>query len=266
MSGFDPAWLDLREPADHRARNRALLEAVAARFAGRESVAVVDLGCGTGSNLRALSPHLPTRQRWTLVDNDPALLAAARARTAREDSPRVTVLEADLASDTGRVLADAPDLVTAAALFDLASVAFIERFADAVATRGACFYTVLSYDGRHAWDEPHPADAAVHAAFLAHQARDKGFGPAAGPEATVTLVRAFLARGYRVVTGDSPWVLGPDDAALIAALMEGVADAVRETGAVPEPELSAWLAARRAAPCVVGHQDVLALPSSRPAS
>ena len=36
---------------------------------------VVDLGCGTGSNLRALAPPCPRRQSWRLVDRDPALLA-----------------------------------------------------------------------------------------------------------------------------------------------------------------------------------------------
>ena len=82
MSGFDPAWLSLREPVDHRSRNAALLEAVAARFAGRDAIAVVDLGCGTGSNLRALAASLPRRQSWRLVDRDPALLGAARERLA----------------------------------------------------------------------------------------------------------------------------------------------------------------------------------------
>ena len=259
MSGFDPGWLYLREPADHRARNRALLDALATRLADRESVRVVDLGCGTGSNLRALAPRLPAGQRWTLVDHDPALLAAARARAPAGVS--VEFVEGDLVADLERALGETPDLVTAAALFDLVSGAFIERFATAVAARRAIFYTVLTYDGCDSWEPPHQADAAVHAAFLGHQGRDKGFGPAAGPGATDLLVPALLERGYRVVTGDSPWVLGPGDAALIGALAEGVADAVRETGAVPEPELAAWLPARRAASrCVTGHQDLLAFP------
>ena len=260
MSGFDPAWLALREGADHRARNRALLQAVSSRFAGRESVTVVDLGCGTGSNFRALAPHLPARQRWTLVDHDPALLAAARARLAGEGAPAVAFLAADLSADLDAALGPAPDLVTAAALFDLVSPAFIERFADAVAARGATFYTALTYDGREAWDPPHPADRAVQAAFCAHQRSDKGFGPAAGPDATQALVDAFLARGYRVATGDSPWVLGPDDAALVAALASGIADAARATGQVGDAEVIAWLAARRAATCTIGHQDLLAVP------
>ncbi|WP_246659842.1 MULTISPECIES: hypothetical protein [Methylosinus] len=82
MSGFSAEWLDLRESADHAARNPALRESVARAFADRESLTIVDLACGAGSNLRGLAEHLPARQKWLLVDHDPALLAAARARLA----------------------------------------------------------------------------------------------------------------------------------------------------------------------------------------
>src|SRR5271169_3623706 len=77
MSGFSTDWLALREAADHRSRNSALLSNLAARFANREDVLVVDLGAGTGTNLRAVAPALPARQQWILIDHDPALLAAA---------------------------------------------------------------------------------------------------------------------------------------------------------------------------------------------
>ena len=43
----------------------------------RSSVAVVDLACGLGSTLRAVSERLPRRQSWRLVDNDLSLLARA---------------------------------------------------------------------------------------------------------------------------------------------------------------------------------------------
>ena len=48
MSGFDTRWLDLREKADHAARDTGLLEkAIAHADAGGQTVSVVDLGCGT---------------------------------------------------------------------------------------------------------------------------------------------------------------------------------------------------------------------------
>ena len=67
MSGFSDAWLALREPYDRRARNAAVLDAVASAFANHATLNVADLACGTGSTYRALSPHLPPGQRWPPV-------------------------------------------------------------------------------------------------------------------------------------------------------------------------------------------------------
>ena len=63
---FSEGWLRLREPYDRRARNAAVLDAVAAWAAQRSSIAVVDLACGLGSTLRAVSERLPKRQSWRL--------------------------------------------------------------------------------------------------------------------------------------------------------------------------------------------------------
>jgi hypothetical protein len=163
-------------------------------------------------------------------------------------------------------LACRPVLVTAAALFDLVAPAWIEGLARATAAAGAVFYTALSYDGTERWTPPHPADAAMLAAFVAHQGRDKGFGPAAGPAATELLARAFRAHGYAVSTAASPWRLGPGDAALIRALAQGTVAAVRETGVVPEETIRGWLGARLAATaCEIGHADLLAVQPPLPA-
>ncbi|HEX8665638.1 MAG TPA: class I SAM-dependent methyltransferase [Beijerinckiaceae bacterium] len=277
MSGFSADWLALRESADRRARNPELLARLKARFAGQSEIEVVDLGCGTGSNLRALAPHLPSRQAWTLVDHDPALLAAARERLSAwadgaaegellrlaKDGAEVAVrfVEADLAGGVGALLAGRPSLVTAAALFDLVSPAWIEGFARAAAAAGAVFYTALSYDGTERWTPPHPAAPAMLAAFVAHQGRDKGFGPAAGPRATELLAQAFRGHGYTVLTAASPWRLDSEDAALMQALAQGTAAAVRETGTVPEETIRDWLDARLSATaCEIGHADLLAIP------
>jgi SAM-dependent methyltransferase len=282
VSSFSADWLALREPADHRARSPALLRELRSLFAGREAVTVVDLGCGTGSNLRACAPCLPARQAWALVDHDLGLLDVARRRLSAwadgveadgdrlrlaKDGTNIAVrfVEADLADGAGALFDDRPGLVTAAALFDLVSPAWIEAFARHAAEAGAVFYTALTYGGAEAWAPPHPADRDMLTAFLNHQRRDKGFGPSAGPGATDALAQAFGSLGYTVRTAGSPWRLGSRDAALMRALAQGTADAVRETGEVPEPIVRDWLEARlraslAAATCEIGHTDLLAVP------
>lgn len=278
MSGFSAAWLALREPADQRSRNRALLAALAGTLAGKHEITVVDLGCGMGSNLRACAPHLPPLQRWRLVDHDPVLLMAAHDRLSAWADTRVSAdgelrltrgnraisvafVRADLAAGLEAALDAQPDLITAAALFDLASAEWIERLADAVVRRRAAFYAALTYNGAGSWTSSHPADAAITDAFHAHLRRDKGFGPSSGQQASHDLARAFTGAGYAVHAADSPWRLGPADGALIRELARGVADAVRQTGQVEEREIAAWLEARlNGSACTIGHTDTLALP------
>ncbi|WP_407527402.1 methyltransferase domain-containing protein [Methylobacterium oryzisoli] len=280
MTGFSAAWLALREPADHAARDPGLTADLARALADRDGLRVVDLGCGAGSNLRALGPHLPAEQHWCLVDHDPALLDAARAALShwaeaaepageglrlRVGGRRITVVfrTHDLAAGLDGLLAgERPDLVTAAALFDLVSEAWIAQAARAVAAAGAVFHTVLTYDGEEEWAPPHPADAALHAAFLAHQARDKGFGPAAGPGAGAALERNFRALGYRTRRAPSPWRLGAGP--LLDALADGKATAAAETGLVVPALAQAWAQSRRepGTTAAIGHVDLLAWPGA----
>jgi SAM-dependent methyltransferase len=276
MSGFSAQWLDLREPVDHRSRNVELGRRLARHFEGWRPITVVDLGCGTGSNLRATAPLLGPDQSWTLVDYDQALLDAAAERLAVwadgsdtqqgrmilfKGAKRLSVefRRADIAGDLDSALGPSANLVTASAFFDLVSADFIARFAVAVAKRRSAFYTVLTYDGDQRWTPEHEADAIMAEAFHAHQARDKGFGAAAGPQAPDALGEAFASAGYSVAELDSAWRLGETDAALIADLARGFADAVRETGLMDAQVVSDWSLMPRTG-AVVGHTDTLALP------
>lgn len=276
MSGFSPEWLALREAADHRARDGFLAMALAERLQSQPVVRVVDLGCGTGSNIRATYAALGSEQFWTLVDHDPRLLAAARTALAGwadhiADGPgdltieksgktlHVTFRQADLVSDLDRALGSACDLVTASALFDLCSPEFITRFARAVAQRKAVFYTVLTYNGVQRWTPRHELDARMCDAFHRHQMTDKGFGLSAGPHAPEALASAFRACGYTVKEGDSPWLLSRSDQTLVDALVPGFADAVRETGRLTPQAVDAWQSIPRHG-AEVGHTDTLALP------
>src|SRR5690606_9695392 len=69
-------WLALREPADAAARTAELVDLLAERLSTRPSV-VVDLGSGSGANMRWLAPRISGAQVWWLIDQDRRLLELA---------------------------------------------------------------------------------------------------------------------------------------------------------------------------------------------
>ena len=265
MSGFSADWLALREPYDARARNRDVLDSVAAAAAAGDAVAVVDLACGTGSTLRAVAPRLPPRQDWRLVDNDLSLLARAAAGKAIPGIA-VTRIPVDLARDLEAALDGRVNLVTASALLDLVSAEWLDRLVVEVAARRLPFYAALNYDGRVSFDPADPLDAAVIAAVNLHQQTDKGFGPALGPSAAEAAIARFQAADYAVVHGRSDWHLLPRDHGIQRDMLAGWAGAAREIGAVSLPDAAAWLTRRRdllaagRSTIKVGHVDIFARP------
>jgi SAM-dependent methyltransferase len=256
MSGFSADWLDLRAPADAAARDKDLLQQIAALAPRR----ILDLGCGTGAMLLTLRPYLASGTSWILVDGDAGLLqeAESRANALRREDPglAVTCLHRNLVDDPLPLDGVPPDLVTATALFDLVSAAWLERFLDALAAQRLPLYAALSYDGEMRWEPAHPLDGAVTGAFNRHQRTEKGFGgPALGPDAPQVMRAGLEARGYKVLTASTPWRIDADQAALLSALIDGIA------GAVPEGTI--WRAARQQETRAgyVSHSDLLAFPA-----
>jgi len=298
MSGFDPDWLALREPFDRAAREAAApaldIPAFAARLRRRHrgdaALQVLDLGCGTGANLRALAPRLGGAQHWRLVDHDPQLLgvlpgalqrwAASQGwrseRTGaglRIEAPRLSLdvvwQQADLAADPeGLSLHDA-DLVTTSALLDLVSGDWLSRWIARSREAGAALCFALSVDDRLHWQPADAADADVHALFQAHQRRDKGFGPALGGSAVDAALPLLASAGYRCTTAASDWHIdaaqGPAHRAMLAAMVEGIASAACEQNPAAAVRVQAWrdrrqarLAEPSALAMTVGHKDLLA--------
>lgn len=287
MSGFSAEWLALRATADTRARAAELETALAAALAARSPRAAggargaspdpertlqcVDLASGTGANAWRLAPALRGPQHWRLLDADPALLALARARCAGLRAAcgtpvQVEAATCDLAQTSLDEACSGAALVTASALLDLVSAAWLDRLADAVVAAGAVALFVLDYDGRRECSPPCAADAHAHAAFDRHQRRCKSFGPALGPAAAAHAAQAFAARGYRVVRARSDWELGPEDAELQRALLHGWAEAAIDAEPQSREWLGRWLACRLdyvatgASHLRVGHEDLLATP------
>lgn len=264
----EPDWLDLREPADRRARSvESAGELADALRPG--PVRILDIGCGSGATTRWLGPLLPGPQEWVLLDRDPALLALVPDRTAdvrdRDGAPVArTTRHAEITAITADDLAST-SAVTASALVDVLTADEIDGLAATCAAAAVPALLTLTVTGRVELDPPDPVDAEVAAAFDAHQRRTVARRQLLGPDAAAATTAAFERHGMTVRTVDTPWRLGDDDHALTTRwLTERVAAAVEQ-----QPDLAERATAalhRRLVNCaplraVIHHVDLLALPN-----
>jgi SAM-dependent methyltransferase len=284
MGGFSDDWLQLRASADARARADRLLGLLP------KVERVVDLGAGTGGNLRHLAPRLPGRQDWLCVDVDATLLALLSERTrawaeaaGQEFAPdgdaftlngpdctcRVRCRVLDLSTELDRLKLPPGALVSASAMLDLVSADWLEGLIGRAAEARCPLLFVLTYDGRVELNPPIAGpvgDADVIARVNRHQRTDKGFGPALGPDATAEARSIARRLGYRVHHAASDWHLGPDQAALQRALIEGWHAAALAMGRADEDALGRWRQHRMehvragSSRADVGHQDLLLIP------
>jgi SAM-dependent methyltransferase len=248
-------WLALREPLDAASRSFELTRAVAAALPRDRSLRIVDLGCGTGANVRYLEPHLRGSHDWLLVDKDPSVLAMAPHQTrcldlGRRDAPEVFA---------GR------DLVTASALLDLVSEDFLVWLAGQCRAAGAVALFALTYTGRSRCIPAEPEDGVIDALLNLHQQQcDKGFGPAAGLAAVACAEQAFTDAGFRVRREPSNWHVEPEAIELQEVLMQGWVDAALELAPFEADTIHDWHTRRLAhlhagrSRIVVSHEDLAA--------
>ncbi|MBI3047285.1 MAG: class I SAM-dependent methyltransferase [Acidobacteria bacterium] len=259
------AWLRLREAADARARSATLTHRIAEVLAGRTPLRLIDLGTGTGSNIRYLAPGLPRPQQWLAVDRSAALLAELRERSVHLDvaieTRRLDLGTLDPSIFTGR------HLVTASALLDLASDDWLRALAGHCRTVGASALFTVTYNGWSTCVPDEPEDDWVRELLNQHQRSDKGLGgPAAGPDAVASAERAFAEAGYQVEREPSDWRLGPAGAEMQRMLVDGWAEAAAEMAPNSANAIASWRARRLAhidagrSHIIVGHDDLAAWP------
>ncbi len=177
-------WLALREAIDAASRSAAVtdaaVKAVALAVGTADSVHVLDLATGAGSNLRFLMERLPMPQHWLVADRSPLLLAHLVERTAAwgagrgyavRTTPdglmlhgerldcRVEVRQQDLGSLEEDGLFQGRHLVTASALLDLASAPWVSALAKRCRAAGTAALFTITYDGRSIARPEDPEDA-----------------------------------------------------------------------------------------------------------
>jgi hypothetical protein len=282
MTAFSADWLALREVADRAARSASIVDEIVSRLPRKGVARVLDLGSGTGANVRYLADMLPDEQDWMLVDHDPLLVAEMPAAVGawavghrlergtdgvglhfRRGRVRCR-LEGrclDLGHLEGAWWFDGRQLVTGSALLDLVSANWLRSLARQCRSRQALVLFALTYDGRIQCTPAEDGDEMVRELVNRHQERDKGFGPALGPAASAAAERCFIEAGYIVIRQRSDWVLEPDTPLLQQRLIDGWAQAAVETAPAKGGVIADWRDRRQAhvlagrSRLVVGHED-----------
>jgi len=274
-----PEWLALREPADAAARSIELAARAARHLPATGPLVIHDLGGGEGAMARWLAPRLPGPQHWVIHDRDVDLLELAVAdrpgpasgpgpwagRAADGTAVTVEARRGDITRLEPDDLAGA-SLVVASALLDMLTAEELPAMLEACIATGAPVLLALSVVGRVALTPAEPLDAAVAAAFDAHQRRTTAAGRLLGPDAVAAAAGHLGMSGAEVLVRPSPWRLDASHAALAAAWLDGWVAAACEQ----EPSLVADAVAyrdRRRAQAAAGrlavtvhHADLLALP------
>jgi hypothetical protein len=284
LSGFTPDWLGARESSDHDAR--APFDEQLRRYSNsRNMVSVIDLGAGTGSNLRYLARRLGPQQSWLCIDNDRLLLAeltrslrtwpsaafdGSRGSWILRDGDlvaRVRCRELDMARDLDRLTLPGDCLVTASALLDLVSRQWLERLCEVCREGRATVAFALTYDGRVRCSPGDSDDAFIRTLVDEHQSTDKGFGPAMGPQASNAIFEIFGSAGYELVSQRSDWQIGPEQTVLQQQLLEGWRRAALEIAPDQRRRIDAWsrrrarAIAERQSRILVGHRDFWGSPA-----
>lgn len=265
-------YLDVKFALDERSLNPAVRTAFLASLRDRPSLAVLDLGTGSGASIwRLLNADLAADLDITAVDKDADLLDLAFKRTvvllgAREfkvsSAPgaiqarrgkrgiNISFVTADL-KDFGPEGPGRYDAVIAHAVMDLLPMApMAKRIAGWLRPRGV-FYASLNYDGGTTLFPMYPdreLEGRILAVYDASMERQLD-GQACGGACSGRRLHAALRElEFEVLAyGSSDWSLTPfhgryrdrDDICL-AALLEMIRDEAEKSGQVAAEALDTW--------------------------
>tara|TARA_B100001123_G_scaffold450404_2_gene620900 strand:- start:2900 stop:3778 length:879 start_codon:yes stop_codon:yes gene_type:complete len=284
-------WLHLRENTDAQARSMSLTKSVASKLSSDQPVHILDLATGTGSNIRHLIEHLPTRQQWLVTDKDQQLLAELPTQTERWCQTQGykfqrtkfgyvilgTHLECHIETQTLNLsnldsakLFHGHHLVTASALLDLVSASWLRTLINHCHAVGAAILFTITYNGSVSCSPAEHEDEQILKLFNLHQQTDKGLGGRAeGPNAITCAIDCFSEVGYQVQRESSNWTLGTKDQEIQRQLITGWGKAVKEIAPETTSMIKSWETRRLAhvdanrSKIIVGHDDIAALPTEK---
>ncbi len=262
ITPFPTDWLDTRFPFDAEARNAAIERQVLHYLETVSTPHLVDLGAGNGANYHYFHSRLRPEPRWTLVEQDPYLVQAARARIPAES---VVISPTSILELAQTVDLNAIHLVLANAVFDLFSVDQFRQFVQSLQPVLPPLYFTLNYT-HMAFSPEMEGDETFVALYDAHMERAQPFGRSMGAKGPDQIVRILEKAGYGVERGPSYWTIGGEEDTMLLYLLGFMEEAVGEMigwNGLDLP-LQEWIDEKRklvslgAVSLTVAHEDIWA--------
>jgi SAM-dependent methyltransferase len=277
-----PRYLRAKQTVDDRSLNRWVygqLQAALAAWPAFEPLSLVEIGCGLGTMVARLWDwHLAPRVRYLALDQDPALIAAARPWLQEFAAQRglacqavgeelwlqeagrewqVRFLVQDFLTAAPELLpAGTASLVLAHAVLDLLNLQDSLPRLRRLLRPGGLGYLTLNYDGLTILAPP--LDPELEAAILTlyHRSMDcRQQGQGGHSQTGRRLLAALLRDGAQILAaGSSDWLVWPDaqgrypaeEAYFLECLLNFIEAAVKGRPELDQDRLAAWLAGRRA--------------------
>lgn len=236
---FDPNWLQERYRFDEEARNKQLEWTCVNQFAFRDHLQIVDLGSGTGANLRYYLEQFPQNQSWYCVEEDIALKVPfwEHARQMAIDLDYAIEQEGELMKLTkpghevlihfvhGNLLKVdelvdllRTDLVLANAVFDLFSKEQFATLVQVLSHHSLSMLFTLNYVGMD-FSPSTEADDHYIGQYNAHMQREQAFGRGMGPASSREMEAVLKEALAQVEVGESLWQIGNQEQVMMGFLL-----------------------------------------------
>lgn len=261
-------WLEEAEPVDNQSVNQMVLGEVhrllGARISGSKPVRITEIGCGLGANRRRISETLSCPQHWVMTEGNPevAELFRRRFRIDTDTSTDFHLLDEARLKDIGALVSGA-DLLILSGRAQPLTAEHLQALLKAAKGEGVAIWAVLQPTGFVKFEPESDDDQRVHQ--LAARPEE---------ETAPALITRMEEEGFRVLKGESDWVVrGEDDSfwhskgrGLQRTFMQRYLASARRNHPDQALGLLNWankrsvLIERKKTALTIGHVDILAIP------
>ena len=264
-TNFSIQWLEDRFPFDIAARNKTVENACLHYCQNKETLRIVDIGSGTGSNGLYFFEKFPQTQEWTFIELNKELLEAAFARIktwadekgypssrdglamqlelpGREVQIKglnTSFLELQKVIDLHQV-----DLVTAGAVFDLLTQEMFQSITDQLIFHQVGLLATLNFTDQR-FQPSLSGDEQYIRLYKEHMLRPQAFGQSMGPDCYEQMTRYYEKSELDWVGGKSEWEIGPGDTTMHVHVLNFMENSVPEMLTDELDDFGEWIAKKK---------------------